>query len=235
MLGARLPTATGMVSLPQLKKQMKIRLNYMENQSPNRRAFLASIAGVGLGAVVVPKIGFAMPTITPENINHIGPQSGFSAQIGTLISMLDWVSDSVIRYNSKLTVEQLDYMHDSDSNTIGSLLLHVAATEVVYQDITFHNLQDFSPANKSKWEVPMKLDGNARTQIKGNPLSYYKEAIDEVRAVTKSEMKQRNDKWLLSGETKDWNWNNYCKWFHVVEHYANHRGQMTWYSKRMPQ
>lgn len=207
----------------------------MENQSPNRRTFLANIAGVGLGAVVVPQIGFAMPTVNPENINHIGPQSGFSAQIGTLISMLDWVSDSVIRYNSKLTVEQLDYMHDSDSNTIGALLLHVAATEVVYQDITFHNLQDFSPANKSKWEVPMKLDENARTQIKGNPLSYYKEAIDEVRAVTKSEMKKRNDKWLLSGETKDWNWNNYCKWFHVVEHYANHRGQMTWYSKRMPQ
>ena len=47
-------------------------------------------------------------------------------------------------------------------------------------------------------------------------------------------MKQRDDAWLLAGETKDWDWNNYCKWFHVTEHYANHRGQMTWYAKRLP-
>ncbi len=202
----------------------------------NRRKFVSDLASysIGAGAFVLPQTGFAnLPTNT-ENINHIGPQTGFTPQIGTLISMLDWVSDSVIKYNAKLTVEQLDYLHDKDSNTIGSLMMHLAATEVVYQDITFHELQDFSAANKSRWEVAMKLDENARNQIKGNPLSYYKDAFDEVRATTKAEMKKRDDKWLLAGETKDWNWNNYCKWFHVTEHFANHRGQMTWYAKRMP-
>ena len=208
----------------------------MENKQFNRRQFIGNLAisGLSVGAVALPQAGFAMPVADPGNINHIGPQAGYTPQIGTLVSMLDWVSTSVIAYNSKLTTEQLDYLHDAESNTIGSLMMHLIATEVIYQDITFHGLEDFSPANKGKWEIAMKLDDNARQQIKGNPLSYYKDAIAEVRAVTKDEMKKRDDAWLLAGETKEWNWNNYCKWFHVTEHYANHRGQMTWYAKRIP-
>lgn len=208
----------------------------MENNPYNRRRFVSELTllGMGAGALALPNPALASTAPEKTNINHIGPQAGFTPQIGTLISMLDWVSNSVIAYHSKLTVEQLDYLHDKDSNTIGSLMMHLAATEVVYQDITFHDLQGFSPANKPRWNVAMELQDAARQQIKGNPLSYYKDAFDEVRAVTKSEMKKRDDAWLLSGETKDWDWNNYCKWFHVTEHYANHRGQMTWYAKRIP-
>lgn len=208
----------------------------MEKTNVNRRKFVSTLTllGIGAGASALPESGLAIPALYAGNINHIGPQAGFTPQIGTLLSMLDWVTASVINYNAKLTVEQLDYLHDKESNTIGSLMLHLAATEVVYQDITFHGLSDFSPANKSKWNVAMTLEDKAREQIKGNPLSYYKDAFDEVRATTKAEMKKRDDAWLLAGETKDWDWNNYCKWFHVTEHYANHRGQMTWYAKRIP-
>ncbi|WP_080239831.1 mycothiol transferase [Spirosoma rigui] len=208
----------------------------MDHQPYNRRQFVGQLTllGLGTGALALPNLTLARPATDKPNINHIGPQAGFTPQIGTLLSMLDWVTNSVIAYHSKLTVEQLDYLHDKDSNTIGSLMMHLAATEVVYQDITFHGLQDFSPANKPRWNVAMELQDAARQQIKGNPLSYYKDAFDEVRAVTKAEMKKRDDDWLLSGETKDWDWNNYCKWFHVTEHYANHRGQMTWYAKRIP-
>lgn len=185
--------------------------------------------------MVLPRYGLAHPQVMEErNINHIGPMTGFTPQIGTLISMLDWVSNTVIGYHKKLSIEQLDHLYDKDANSIGALMLHLAATEVIYQDITFRNLNDFSAENKIKWNVAMELGENARKQIKGNPLSYYKEAIDEVRAATKAEMGKRNDDWLLSGETKDWDWNNYCKWFHVTEHYANHRGQMTWIAKRIP-
>ncbi len=208
----------------------------MENSNYTRRNFIGGLAlySAGAGTLLRPQNELTSAVLDTNNINHIGPQTGYTPQIGTLLSMLDWVSDSVIKYNAKLTTEQLDYLHDKDSNTIGSLMMHVAATEVVYQDITFHGLQGFSETNKSKWTPAMELGETARTQIKGNPLSYYKEAIAEARAVTKAEMKKRDDAWLLAGETKDWDWNNYCKWFHVTEHYANHRGQMTWYAKRLP-
>lgn len=208
----------------------------MNNKQYDRRKFVTNLAMYSIGAstLVVPTPGLANSSTDATNINHIGPQADFTPQIGTLLSMLDWVSDSVIKYNAKLTVEQLDYLFDQESNTIGSLMLHLAATEVIYQDITFHNLKDFSDANKSKWTVAMELGEAARKQIKGNPLSYYKDAFADVRVTTKAEMKKRDDAWLLAGETKDWDWNNYCKWFHVTEHYANHRGQMTWYAKRIP-
>jgi hypothetical protein len=203
----------------------------------NRRKFLqmTGITAFTAGALVLPARGFAAPAPAADrNINHIGPMEGYTPQIGALVSMLEWISDSVIRVTKNLTVEDLDYLHDKDSNTIGALMMHVAATEVIYQDLTFNNLNDFSAANKEKWGVAMELGEDARHKLKGNPVSYYVDAMKEARATSLAEFKKRDDAWLLSGETKEWNWNNYCKWFHVTEHFANHRGQITWYSKRLP-
>ena len=209
----------------------------MGNKQFNRRQFMHTLglSAFTIGALTVPSLGYGrQPAVADRNINHIGPIEGYTPQIGSLVSMLEWISDSVIRVTKKLSVEQLDHLHDKDSNTIGSLMMHVAATEVIYQDLTFNNLPDFSPENKKKWGVAMELGPEAQTKIKGNNVSYYTDAMNEARTKSLAEFKKRDDAWLLSGETEKWNWNNYCKWFHVVEHFANHRGQITWYSKRLP-
>lgn len=209
----------------------------MPTKNFNRRQFIqmTGISALTAGTLMVPASGFATPvTAADRNINHIGPMEGYTPQIGALISMLEWISDSVIRVTKKLSVEELDYLHDKDSNTIGALMMHVAATEVVYQDITFNGLENYTDANKEKWGIAMELGQDARDKIKGNPVSYYVDAMNEARSKSLSEFKKRDDAWLLAGETKDWDWNNYCKWFHVTEHFANHRGQITWYSKRLP-
>lgn len=210
----------------------------MNIQRYNRRSFINNSLGLtasSAGLLILPRHLNTQPLNNADrNLNHIGPIDGYTPQIGTLISMLDWLSESVMGVAKNLSVEELDYLHDADSNSIGALILHVAATEVIYQDLTFHQMDDFSPENKLKWNVAMELGPDAQVKIKGNPLTYYIDAMNEARATTKKEMKTRNDKWLLSGETKEWDWNNYCKWFHVAEHFANHRGQMTWYKKRLP-
>ena len=208
----------------------------MKNKNLDRRKFMGMVGlSAFAGSLFLPGQSIASPAKAADgNINHIGPMEGYTPQIGTLISMLDWISNSVINVTKKLTVEQLDRLHDKDSNSIGALMLHVAATEVIYQDITFNNLSSFSKENKDKWNVAMELGPDAQSKISGNKLEYYVEAMNTVRVNTKKEMKKRDDAWLLSGETKDWDWNNYCKWFHVTEHFANHRGQITWYSKRLP-
>lgn len=199
----------------------------------NRRNFIGALGATSLVGTLSPytSIG-AQPS--EDNINHIGPMKGYTPQIGSLVSMLDWISNSVIQYHSNLSIEQLDYLYDDESNSIGALMMHLAATEVIYQDLTFHGLEDFSSENKKKWGTAMGLGKQARKEINGNPVSFYQDLYTEVRNETKKQLKSRDDKWLLSGETEDWNWNNYCKWFHVVEHYANHRGQMTWIMKRLP-
>ncbi|GAB2592553.1 DinB family protein [Spirosoma areae] len=162
---------------------------------------------------------------------------GYAPQVGTMLSMLNWMSDSVVRATRKLTPTELDYLHDDKANTIGALLMHLAATEVIYQELTFANRQDFSDQNKKKWGVAMNLGDEARKQIKGNSLDYYLNALSEVRATTAAEFKQRDDAWISKVDPQFFGnqpTNNYCKWFHVAEHIGNHRGQITWIQKRLP-
>ena len=209
----------------------------MGNKNFSRRKFINTIglSAFAAGTLAVPSISFAGTAMEGDrNINHIGPIEGYTPQIGTLVSMLEWISDSVIRVTKKLSVEELDYLHDKNANSIGALLMHVAATEVIYQEITFNNLNNFSKENKTKWGIAMDLGPEAQTKIKGNNITYYTDAMNAARSKSLAEFKKRDDEWLLAGETKGSAMNNYCKWFHVTEHFANHRGQITWYNKRLP-
>ena len=64
-----------------------------------------------------------------EGINIVGPKAGYSPQIGTLVSMMDWMRSVILRPVQGMTVEQLDYVHDAHSNSIVAMLYHLAATE----------------------------------------------------------------------------------------------------------
>jgi Protein of unknown function (DUF664). len=196
------------------------------------------MTAAGTGTLsLLPLINFARTGGTPaQDINIIGPREGYSEQIGILVSQMEWVRASVIRATKGLTQPQLDFLVDSQSNTIGALLMHLAATDAVYQDLTFYGLQGFSPANKTRFSVAMELGDEGRKQIKGQDLNYYISIMTEVRENTLKEFKKRDDKWFaevdpdfFGGPT-----NNFCKWFHVCEHEANHRGQMTVIRKRLP-
>ena len=137
-----------------------------------------------------------------------------------------------------LIAPQLDYLHDAKANTIGALLLHLAATERLYQVHTFEGRPwgDWDEETKKRWLVPMNLGEPARKSIKGHNLAYYLDALKTVREQTLSELRKRDDAWLMSVD-RDWTWgptNNYCKWFHVCEHESNHNGQIKWIASRLP-
>lgn len=157
-----------------------------------------------------------------EGINIVGPKEGFTPQVGTLVSMMDWMRYVILLPVKNMTIEQLDYLHDAKSNSIGAMLLHLAATERYYQLHTFEGQKwgTWDDTIKKKWDIPMGLGAKARETIKGNNLDYYLNILNEVRENSIQELKKRDDKWLLAVD-KDWGWgptNNYCKWFHVVEH-----------------
>jgi uncharacterized damage-inducible protein DinB len=151
--------------------------------------------------------------------------------------MMRWMQDSLLVVSQGLSVKELDYLHDSKANTIGSLLLHIGAIEVYYQDLTFYRRKAFSERNQKKWGVAMNLGEEAQKQIKSNPLDYYLSSLKEVREHTLSELRKRDDQWLALVDPSFFGnqpTNNYCKWFHVCEHIANHRGQITWIRRRLP-
>jgi uncharacterized damage-inducible protein DinB len=162
---------------------------------------------------------------------------GYTPHIGTVLSMMNWMRATLLRSVRGLTIAELDYLHDAKSNTIGAMLMHLAATDVFYQDSTFNELTDFSELNKTKWNVALNLGDAGRQQIKGNTLDYYLNALNEVRQQTKHEFKQRDDAWLMKVDPKFFAGqptNNYCKWFHVAEHESNHNGQIKWVTSRLP-
>ena len=173
-----------------------------------------------------------------ERVNIIGPRKSFSPQIGTLVSMLTWMRNQILEPVQGLTMKQLDYLHDSKANSIGALLLHLAAVEREYQLNTFEGRKwdDWDELTVKEWGVPAGLGEAARQTIRGHELAYYLDRLREVREHTLAELRKRDDTWLMQIDNH-WVWgptNNYCKWFHVCEHESNHNGQIKWLKGRLP-
>ena len=124
-------------------------------------------------------------------------------------------------------MSELDYLYDPQSNSIGSLLLHIAAAEVGYQAATFHK-RDLNDEEKRAWDTALALGERARHEIKGQDLNYYLSKLEQVRTNTLAELARRDDQWLEEQTTfgNDQRVNNYFKWFHVFGHELNHRGQI---------
>ena len=170
--------------------------------SNSRRNFLktAGLTGglMGLGGLNA----IASNNIPPsdDRPNVIGPREGFSPQIGTMLSMMTWMRGAVLSSVRNMTMEQLDYLHDDKSNTIGSMLFHLAATERFYQIHTFEGRKwgDWSKADDERFGIAMELGEEARKAIKGHDLKFYLDTLKEVRDNTIAEFKKRDDQWLMS-------------------------------------
>lgn len=205
--------------------------------APSRRIFLKTAA-----AFTTSVSGFTLvsqPALSEDSdVNILGPKKGYSPQIGTLVSMMTWMRMVLLMSVKGMSQKDLDFLLDDKANTIGALLMHLAATDRLYQINTFegNSLKELPGAYKEKWAAAMDLGEPARKAIKGNSLDYYLNLLGEVREQTFAEFRKRDDAWLMTVD-KSWGWgptNNFCKWFHVCEHESNHNGQIKLLKKRIP-
>jgi uncharacterized damage-inducible protein DinB len=215
------------------------------NAEINRRSFLRLSGTLACGftgtAVCLPVIGGgadARVSGAQPGPNILGPREPFSPHIGTIVSMLNWMRGAILQPVQGLTVAQLDYLHDAKANTIGALLLHLAAIERLYQIHTFEGRKwgDVDNETKKQWDAPAVLGKEARKSIKGHDLAFYLDKLKGVREQTLAELQKRDDAWLMQVDP-DWLWgptNNFCKWFHVCEHESHHNGQIKWLKSRLP-
>jgi hypothetical protein len=201
---------------------------------PNRRTFLkaGAVLATGLsGLALLPE-----PATAQSNDSWvIGPKPGFAPEIGTLTSMLAFTRMQVLHNVKGMSLADLDYLLDPKANTIGALLLHLAATESYYGMNTFGGVKwgSWPDDVKKKWDIPMNLGEPARKAIKGNSLDYYLNILHESREKNLAEFRKRDDKWLTAVDT-EFGANNYGKWFHVAEHESNHDGQIKFLKSRLP-
>jgi len=204
------------------------------SSSFNRRDFINSAACSVLGFSGITAFASAPQLIQPvnsDNINVLGPREGFTPHIGSLVSMMNWMRATMLRSVEGMGTEELDFLLDENANSIGGMLLHLAATDKLYQLLTFKNLAPQEIMDSSEFEpfqAGMELGDRGRKEIKGNNLNYYLDILEDTRNETLQELSNRDDDWLMMTD-EDFPWgptNNYCKWFHVCEHESNHNGQI---------
>ena len=102
-----------------------------------------------------------------ENLFLIAEVPGFAPQIGRLVSMMNYVRSTTLSAVERLGVDELDYQHDAQSNSIGALLAHIAAAEVGYQAATFHG-RELNESERQEWGAALDLGGErAKRELRG--------------------------------------------------------------------
>ncbi|TMM52190.1 DUF664 domain-containing protein [Maribacter algarum] len=204
----------------------------------NRRNFLKS-TGVLSAGLLLPSLGIAQPPKASKElgIHEFGRRSGYTSEVSILVSMMDWMRDTVIRGVRNISQKELDFLLDDDSNSIGAMLMHLAGTERYYQIDTFKGIPKKALSfgvSDEMWDAASSLGNKGRATFKGKSPAFYLDKLAEVREYSLNELKNRDDAWLYATTNFFGNQptNNYCKWFHVVEHESNHNGQIRIIKKR---
>jgi len=208
----------------------------------NRRNFIKKTAALTIGASAIvgassslySRAGINTPT---NGINIVGPKEGYTPEVGTLVSMMNWMRNTILRPVYGMSQKDLDYLHDANSNSIGAMLMHLVATERFYQKTTFEGQVHFEQGESANrmYDAAGDLGDAGRATFKGYELDYYLDKLEACRAFSLKELAKYDDSWLEIVDTQFWGspTNNYCKWFHVVEHESNHNGQIKYLKSRL--
>ncbi|MBN4070288.1 DinB family protein [Olleya sp. AH-315-F22] len=161
----------------------------------------------------------------------IQSEEGYSSQVGVIVSMLNDMIDRVERTVKDLSVEEIDFLLDENANSIGTLIMHLAATEKFYQVYTFEHreLND----EEAEWSLAMSMGKKAQEKYKGKDVKHYLEIFKKVRKKTLEYLKERDDEWLAQ-VPEGYRMNNHWSWYHVMEHQSSHLGQILLIKKRIP-
>lgn len=158
------------------------------------------------------------------------PRDGYTEHIGLLVAHIESVRNETIEMVKKLSTEELDFFVDERSNSIGTLLYHIATVEFYYQRLLFFQ-REATPVELEKYKY--SFPGNMNTRmIYGNDVSYYLEELTKVRSFTLKQLKNHDDEWLFLPN----NVFNYMNHLYMIRHYVDdelcHQGQIKWIKKR---
>jgi uncharacterized damage-inducible protein DinB len=173
------------------------------------------------------------PTTAHPRIVTCDPVPGYSPHIGRYVAQMTEVREDLLHELDGLAVAQLDWHPDDQTESIGTLLLHLDAVEWtwIHEDI-FGAKDDAYPGN---WAEAMPIRMGV-LQVQGRPLAAYRDQLAATRARTLEILRGFTDADLARqvGEaepppgkeprstlyTIDW-----IIW-HIIEHEATHIGQV---------
>nr|WP_298998800.1 DinB family protein [uncultured Allomuricauda sp.] len=156
---------------------------------------------------------------------------GYSPKIGTMVYMLEDLKDRITQQVKDLDQSQIDFLYDADANSIGSLIMHLVSTESYYLTATLKG-REWTEEELSRFGVAGELNEEVKNILKGKPINHYLGLWDEVRKKTLDELKTKDDVWFSSNIEEGLNY--HYIWYHVMEHSANHMGQIATIKNRLP-
>ena len=163
---------------------------------------------------------------------EIKPVEGYTTQIGFMVDMLEDLKNRITEMTQDLDQAETDYLFDDKANSIGALIMHLVANEAYYQVETLEG-RSWTEEEAELWGVAGGLGEQSRADLKGKPIQYYLDLWDEVRAKTLVGLSKKDDAWFAANIEEGVN--NHWVWFHVMEHSANHMGQIALVKNRLPE
>ena len=172
---------------------------------------------------------FSVSTISAQG--EIKPAEGYTPQIGIMVDMLEEIKDLIEEQTRDLNQLETDFLFDDQANSIGAMIMHIAATEAYIQVETLEG-REWTDKERSFWAAAGGLGEDSKTELKGKPIAYYLDLWDEVRKKTLEGLKAKDDTWFAADISEGMN--NHWAWFHILKHTANHRGQIALVKARLP-
>ena len=180
------------------------------------------------------------PTAEHPLLQTCEPPPRFSPGIGRYVAQLTETRAEWLRQVAGLTPAQVSWYPNDDVESIGTLLLHIAAIEWswIFQDIFGRPDEAYDG-----WEEAFPLRVGV-PQVSGRPLEYFTDRLERVREEVLAALRGLNDADLprLVGEgpaaegeeprsrlySIDW------ILFHLVHHEAHHAGQIELLVRLLP-
>ena len=129
-----------------------------------------------------------------KRILSISRKAKYTPLIGHVVSMMEHARDATLYQIRDLTEEQLDYVLFDNSNSIGALLRHICAMEVLHTIVLFEN-RDMNLEERKFWKY--SLPGSMlEERVKGHDIGYYLNLLTNTRSTTLEKLKQYDDSWL---------------------------------------
>ena len=171
-----------------------------------------------------------------SNNRTILPFAGYPPRIGRYLTQMEDVRRQVKKYVEGLSPKQLAWHPNDKVESIGTVLLHIAAVECSWigEDIMRRPMDD-------EWKIAFPVRFGI-PQISGQPLEYYFKTLDVVRGQTKADLKTLEDEDLdrlimpLDPGDPDNTTQFSLEWilYHVVDHEAHHKGQIAVMKRMLP-
>ena len=172
-----------------------------------------------------------LPIILLNAQGELKSVEGYSPNIGIMVYMLEDLKDRITQQVKELDQSQVDFLYDANANSIGALIMHLVSTESYYQTMTLKG-REWTKDELTRFGIAGELNEKVKNILKGKPIRYYLDLWDEVREKTLKGLKTKDDDWFASSIEEGLNY--HYVWYHVMEHSANHMGQIATIKNRLP-